>query len=103
MAFVMLNRFLDLSDAMDEPDSSAAVIENADFADTDIPYDFTIPDRPYANEAQREEVSREHSCWACRPCQARTSASTSAALTSPVFLLLYPAYSVRHLPTVMPR
>ncbi|EFJ49307.1 intraflagellar protein IFT172 [Volvox carteri f. nagariensis] len=56
MAFVMLNRFLDLSDAMDEPDSSAAVIENADFADTDIPYDFTIPERPYCSEAQREEV-----------------------------------------------
>lgn len=62
MAFVMLNRFLDLSDAMDEPDSSAAVIENADFADTDIPYDFNIPDRPYANEAQREEVRPVPSC-----------------------------------------
>jgi intraflagellar transport protein 172 len=59
MSFVMLNRFLDLSDAMDEPDSSAAVIENADFSDTDIPYDFTIPERPYCTDAQREEVGAE--------------------------------------------
>lgn len=56
MAFVMLNRFLDLCDAMDEPDSSAAVIENADFADTDIPFDFLIPQRPYVSEAVREDV-----------------------------------------------
>jgi hypothetical protein len=56
MAFVMLNRFLDLSDAMDDPDSSAAVIENSDFADTDVPFDFHIPQRPYVNEDRREEV-----------------------------------------------
>lgn len=57
MAFVMLNRYLDLSDAMDEPDSSAAVIENSDFADTDVPFDFHIPQRPYVNEDKKEEVS----------------------------------------------
>ena len=43
MAFVMLNRFLDLCDAMDDPESTAAAIENADFVDTDIPFDFHIP------------------------------------------------------------
>ena len=41
---------------MDEPDSAAAVIENADFADTDIPIDFHIPQRPYVPEDKREEV-----------------------------------------------
>eukprot|EP00798_Chlamydomonas_sp_ICE-L_P014195 gene14195-20165_t len=56
MAFVMLNRFLDLTDAMDDPDSSAAEIENSDFADTDIPFDFHIPQRAYTSEDQREEV-----------------------------------------------
>mmetsp|Transcript_26109 Transcript_26109/g.57041 ORF Transcript_26109/g.57041 Transcript_26109/m.57041 type:complete len:1764 (+) Transcript_26109:195-5486(+) len=56
MAFVMLNRFLDLVDAMDDPNSSAAVIENADFADTDIPFDFHIPQRPYVDEDGREDV-----------------------------------------------
>ncbi|KAF5830572.1 intraflagellar protein IFT172 [Dunaliella salina] len=56
MAFVMLNRYLDLCDAMDEPDSTIAALENADFAETDIPFDFNIPQRPYASEDQREEV-----------------------------------------------
>ena len=46
MAFVLLNRFLDLADAMDDPaggGSSAAMLENADFAATDIPFDFSLP------------------------------------------------------------
>ena len=57
MAFVLLNRFLDLCDAMDDPDSSAAVLENSDFADTDIPFDFHIPQRAYVAEEGREDVS----------------------------------------------
>ncbi|MEW5300130.1 MAG: hypothetical protein WDW38_002966 [Sanguina aurantia] len=56
MSFVMLNRYLDLTDAMDEPDSSNASIENADFANTDIPYDFVIPQRSYVSDDEREEV-----------------------------------------------
>lgn len=36
MAFVFLNRFLDLADAMEEGDTGG-IIENADFAETDIP------------------------------------------------------------------
>lgn len=55
LAFVMLNRFLDLSDAMDDPDS-AGDLENADFAETDIPFDFHIPQRPFANEDMKEDV-----------------------------------------------
>lgn len=56
MSFVMLNRFLDLCDAMDEPDSNAAVIENSDFAETDIPFDFHIPQRPYVSEDMKEDI-----------------------------------------------
>ncbi|TPX43982.1 hypothetical protein SeMB42_g04483 [Synchytrium endobioticum] len=41
MAFVCWNRFLDILEAVESGDSS--VIENADFADTDIPFDFKIP------------------------------------------------------------
>lgn len=52
MAFVMLNRFLDLCDAMDDPDSTAAAIENADFVDTDIPFDFHIPQVGDAREGE---------------------------------------------------
>lgn len=38
-------------------DRDAGMLENADFADTDIPYDFNLPDRHYLDEARREEVS----------------------------------------------
>ncbi len=41
---------------MEEPDSSAAMIENSDFAGTDIPSDFPIPQRHYAGDEVREEV-----------------------------------------------
>ena len=55
-AFVFTNRFLDICDAMDEADSSA-MIDNADYEATDIPFDFNIPDkRPYLNENEREAV-----------------------------------------------
>lgn len=54
MAFVFLNRYLDLTEAMDDPD--AGPLENADFVDTDIPFDFTIPDAHFITEAMREEV-----------------------------------------------
>ena len=56
MAFVFLNRYLDLSEAM-EDDADAGPLENADFVDTDIPFDFSIPDTHYITEDLREEVS----------------------------------------------
>lgn len=58
MAFVFLNRYLDLTEAMDDPD--AGPLENADFVDTDIPFDFHIPDTHYITETMREEVCRCH-------------------------------------------
>lgn len=59
MAFVMLNRYLDLTDAMEE--DVPGVIENADFAETDIPFDFHLPEAHYAPDPAREEVCRVHS------------------------------------------
>ncbi|KAL7748888.1 hypothetical protein RI367_005801 [Sorochytrium milnesiophthora] len=53
VAFVCLNRFLDICDAIDERDPS--LLENSEFANSDIPTDFTLPDRP-ADEKVREEV-----------------------------------------------
>ena len=55
MAFVFLNRYLDLTEAMEEADGSA--IENADFVQTDIPFDFHLPEKHYLSEARREEVA----------------------------------------------
>lgn len=54
MAFVFLNRYLDLTEAMDDPD--AGPLENADFVNTDIPFDFHIPETHYIPENMREEV-----------------------------------------------
>jgi hypothetical protein len=56
MAFVMLNRFLDLADALEDPEADMSQLENADFADTDVPFDVALPEGPYATEAAREEV-----------------------------------------------
>lgn len=58
MAFVMLNRYLDLADGLEDPEANMSQLENADFADTDVPFDIQLPDQPYATEAAREEVSR---------------------------------------------
>ena len=58
MAFVFLNRYLDLTELMDDPDADgdASQLENADFVDTDIPYDFILPEKHFVQEATREEV-----------------------------------------------
>jgi intraflagellar transport protein 172 len=56
-AFVTLNRFLDLSEAMEDDDGGGVgMIENADFADTDIPFDFELPDQPSVSDGDRERV-----------------------------------------------
>lgn len=54
MAFVYLNRYLDLIEAIDEPDGEQ--LDNADFAETDIPYDFALPSEHFLAEGEREEV-----------------------------------------------
>jgi intraflagellar transport protein 172 len=63
MAFVMMNRYLDLADAVEE---GTQMLENADFADTDVPYDAQLPDHAYVGESEREEVSfRQYMPEAC--------------------------------------
>jgi hypothetical protein len=59
MAFVLLNRYLDLADAIDEAaeaGGAAGPLEAADFAATDIPWDVPLPAHHYCDEALREEV-----------------------------------------------
>lgn len=41
MAFVCWNRYLDLSEAIEEGDTS--LLENTDFLDTDVPFDVELP------------------------------------------------------------
>lgn len=54
MAFVFLNRYLDLAEALEEGD--ATILENADFENTDVPYDIPLPKRQYLDEDRRESV-----------------------------------------------
>lgn len=45
MAFVTWNRFLDISDAIEEGDISN--LETSDFENTDIPLEFALPTKPF--------------------------------------------------------
>uniref|UniRef100_A0A0G4FWR3 Uncharacterized protein n=1 Tax=Chromera velia CCMP2878 TaxID=1169474 RepID=A0A0G4FWR3_9ALVE len=51
MAFLFLNRFLDIADAIEDPDT--AQIDNADFKDTDIPSPFEV-ELPESNAIDKE-------------------------------------------------
>lgn len=53
MAFVCWNRFLDISEAIEEGDAS--LLEHTDFEDTDVPFDVPLPSNNSA-ESKREEV-----------------------------------------------
>ena len=45
MAFVFLNRFLDLCEAIEE--RSLDLLDNSDFVHTDIPFEIPLPEEPY--------------------------------------------------------
>ncbi|KAH6574353.1 hypothetical protein BASA60_001077 [Batrachochytrium salamandrivorans] len=53
MAFVCWNRFLDLSEAIEE--GSLSAMENTDFINTDVPFDVELP-LELVDEVKREEV-----------------------------------------------
>eukprot|EP00698_Gefionella_okellyi_P025059 TRINITY_DN9055_c0_g1_i1.p1 TRINITY_DN9055_c0_g1~~TRINITY_DN9055_c0_g1_i1.p1 ORF type:complete len:1722 (-),score=456.28 TRINITY_DN9055_c0_g1_i1:33-5198(-) len=54
LAFVFWNRFLDVSDAME--DDGSTYLDNADFENTDIPYDFAMPTESSVRDSDREDV-----------------------------------------------
>ena len=56
LAFLLLNRYIDLTEAIDE--ESIDNIDNADFADaTNIPFPFDLPSKQYlVEEEDREEI-----------------------------------------------
>ena len=54
MAFVFLNRYLDLYEAIEE--RSLDNLDNTDFADTDIPFEIPLPEEPFLDERQHEEI-----------------------------------------------
>ncbi|XP_078205746.1 intraflagellar transport protein 172 homolog isoform X6 [Callithrix jacchus] len=54
MAFIFLNRFLDLTDAIEE--GTLDGLDHSDFQDTDIPFEVPLPAKQHVPEAEREEV-----------------------------------------------
>lgn len=54
MAFVFLNRYLDIADEIDS--GSAEILENLDFEKTDIPFDIKIPLKQYLSEERKEDA-----------------------------------------------
>lgn len=46
MAFVFLNRFLDIDEAIDDTEG-ASTVENVGFETSDIPHDFIIPEKHF--------------------------------------------------------
>ena len=58
MAFIFLNRYLDLADAIQDPEGGVAALgDSADFEGTDIPvYDIPLPDSNFTSDDQREKI-----------------------------------------------
>ncbi|XP_058470061.1 intraflagellar transport protein 172 homolog [Solea solea] len=54
MAFVFLNHFLDLCDAIDEGNLDA--LDHSDFMDTDIPFEVPVPNKLCVTDVQREQI-----------------------------------------------
>lgn len=56
-AFIFFNRYIDLYDAIDDPDNAGG-IENTDFENTDIPSPFEIPlpEKNFISPEERDQI-----------------------------------------------
>ncbi|XP_064625451.1 intraflagellar transport protein 172 homolog [Lineus longissimus] len=54
MAFVFLNRYLDLVEAIDE--GSLDMLDHSDFQDTDIPFEIPLPEKAHLQEHEHEDI-----------------------------------------------
>ncbi|TRY86956.1 hypothetical protein DNTS_000647 [Danionella cerebrum] len=54
MAFIFLNRFLDLADGIDEGTLDA--LDHTDFQETDIPFEVPVPSKLHITVEKREEI-----------------------------------------------
>ena len=55
-AFLFLNRYIDISEAMDDGRRSSDALDGSAFAATDVPARFPLPAEHYVRETTREEV-----------------------------------------------
>eukprot|EP01063_Lacrimia_lanifica_P008046 TRINITY_DN1519_c0_g1_i1.p1 TRINITY_DN1519_c0_g1~~TRINITY_DN1519_c0_g1_i1.p1 ORF type:complete len:1768 (+),score=790.58 TRINITY_DN1519_c0_g1_i1:95-5398(+) len=54
--FVLLSRFLDISEQQEEDDPNINQLENADFVESDVPFDFEIPKEPWVAAEPAEQA-----------------------------------------------
>ncbi|XP_071324251.1 intraflagellar transport protein 172 homolog [Trachinotus anak] len=87
MAFIFLNHFLDLCDAIDE--GSLDALDHSDFIDTDIPFEVPVPTKLCVTDAQREQirdwvlmVSMDHRLEQVLPLDERSSYEASLVATN---------------------
>uniref|UniRef100_A0A3B4XDD0 Intraflagellar transport 172 n=1 Tax=Seriola lalandi dorsalis TaxID=1841481 RepID=A0A3B4XDD0_SERLL len=87
MAFIFLNHFLDLCDAIDEGTLDA--LDHSDFIDTDIPFEVPVPTKLCVTDAQREQirdwvlmVSMDHRLEQVLPRDERNSYEASLVATN---------------------
>jgi len=55
-AFVFLNRFLDISEMIEDPDGDSTMLDNTDFEDSDIPTRFPLPKQSTVSESKLEDA-----------------------------------------------
>merc|ERR1712127_822391 len=57
MAFIFLNRYIDLYDAIEDPDNNG-ITNNDEFEETDIPspYDIALPEKNFLSAAERQKI-----------------------------------------------
>jgi intraflagellar transport protein 172 len=57
MAYIFLNRYIDLYDAIEDPDNNG-ITDNAEFEETDIPspYDIALPEKNFLSPQERDKI-----------------------------------------------
>lgn len=57
MAFIFFNRYIDLYDAIEDPENNG-ITDNAEFEETDIPspYDIALPEKNFLSSQERDKI-----------------------------------------------
>jgi hypothetical protein len=87
-----VRRYLDITEAIEEGDAHTG-LDNSDFVDTEIPFEFVIPEKNYLEDAAREKArasARVPPCSRAR-CAARRSDSHIASVWARMPALFSPA------------
>jgi intraflagellar transport protein 172 len=61
MAFILLNRYLDIYEVIEDPDNNGGLAEQGDFVNTDIPnlFDVYLPEANLISEADKQNLSKQ--------------------------------------------